>query len=121
VQAQRSVIEQMRAEARSSVGIRKTFFENARWLVLNLVFLKLHPEQGEELSLSLEERAAVSASTIEFAEALWRTCEAQGLVSRRTDAAAGEPYEQPRHFRSVFCDPADCQRLRNATLGLLAR
>ena len=103
------------------MGIRKTFFENARWLVLNLVFLKLHPEQGEELTLSPEEQAVVTDSTIEFAEALWRACEAQGLVSRRTNVAAEELYEQPRHFRSVFCDPADCQRLRNATLGLLAR
>lgn len=121
VQAQRIVVEQMRVEGRTSVGIRKAFFENARWLVLNLVFVKLHPEQGEELTLSPEVRAAISGKTIEFAEALWRACEAQGLVSRRTDAEAGESYEQPRHFRSVFCDPADCQRLRNATLGLLAR
>ena len=121
VQAQRIVVEQMRAEGRTSVGIRKAFFENARWLVLNLIFLRLLPEQGEELALSPEMRAAITSSTIEVAEALWTACEAQGLVSRRTDVAAGELYEQPKHFRSVFCDPADCQRLRNATLAVLAR
>ncbi len=121
VQAQRSVLERMRAEGRTSVGIRKTFFENARWLVLNLVFLKLHPEQGEDLTLCSEEQAAIAGSTLEIAEALWTACEKQGLVSKRTDVAAGELHEQQRHFRSVFCDPADCQRLRNATLGLLAK
>ena len=110
----------MRAEARTSVGIRKAFFENARWLVLNLIFLKLHPEQGEELALSPATRAAIADRSIEFAEVLWAACEAQGFVSRGT-TPAGEYYEQPRHFRSVFCDPADCQRLRSATLSLLAK
>lgn len=119
VQTLRVVKTAMQNNARASVGIRKAFFENARWLVLNVAFLKLHSEQGEALSLTVDEVAAISSFTIETAETLWSICESQGLVTRRTDAI-GEPYEQTRHFKSIFCDTADCQRLRNALLERLA-
>jgi hypothetical protein len=117
VQTQRLVIKAMQDNGKASTGVRKAFFQNARWLILNVIFLKLHPEQGEELSLSDSERENISRNTNEFAESLWEVCETQGFVSRRTIASA-EIFEQTRGFQSVFCSSADCERLRN---GLLAR
>ncbi|NTV12339.1 MAG: hypothetical protein HGA96_00150 [Desulfobulbaceae bacterium] len=117
IQAQRFVINAMKENGRASTGIRKTFFENSRWLVLNVIFLKLHPEQGDELQLSADEIASISRATNEYAEILWGVCEAQGLVSQRTTAGSDD-FDQPRHFRSIFSNSADCERLRN---GLLAR
>lgn len=119
VQAQRLVIKAMQDNARASNGVRKAFFENARWLVLNVIFLKLHPEQGDDLQLSGEELAAISRAANEFAEILWGVCETQGFVSQRT-TSGGDIFEQPRHFRSVFCSSADCERLRKALLSRLA-
>jgi AIPR protein len=118
VQAQRVVRESMLNSARASIGIRKAFFENSRWLVLNVLFLRLRPEQGNELSLTPEETSAIAALTIELAESLWGICIEQGFVSRRAEAI-GEPYEQTRHFRSVFSTASDCARLRNALLAKL--
>lgn len=117
VQTQRIVIEVMQANARSSIGIRKSFFESARWLILNLIFLKLHPEQGEELELSGNEVSSISTKTIDFAEILWTACETHGLVTRASASVGSEQYQQTRHFRSVFSDSADCQRLRNSVLS----
>ncbi|MBF8274501.1 MAG: AIPR protein [Magnetococcales bacterium] len=51
VQAQRCVIKTMQKSGRTSMGVRKTFFENARWVILNVLFLKLRPEQRKMLSL----------------------------------------------------------------------
>ena len=121
VQTQRVILDRMRANARSSTGIRKAFFENARWLVLNIVFLQLRPEQGEVIQLSEEEIMAAGIKAIEVAEIIWEVAEAQGLVGRRAGERTGpEPYEQTRHFRSVFCSAPDCQRLRNGALAKLA-
>ena len=119
VQAQRLVINAMQENGRASTGVRKTFFENCRWLVLNVVFLKLHPEQGDDLTLSAVERENILRIVNEYAEKLWEVCETQGFVSRGSIAGT-EIFEQVRHFRSVFCSPADCERLRNGLLALLA-
>ena len=62
VQTQRAVHERMLAEAAHSTGVRKAFFENARPLVLNLIFLRLRPEQGGVLTLTADELAAISES-----------------------------------------------------------
>ena len=110
----------MRAEARSSAGIRKAFFDNARWLVLNLVFLKLKPEQGEDLALSPHEQAAIAAARSRFGSTVERLRDPR-LGEQTPRTTSGELFDQPRHFRSVFCDPADCQRLRNATLSLFGQ
>lgn len=119
VQTQRAVIGRMRADMRASVGIRKAFFENARWLVLNLVFLQLHPEQGESLEVSSAELEAIAKKTIDISEKLWTVCETKGFVSRRAEGVDGDAYEQTRHFRSVFCSAGDCKLLRGATLAAL--
>lgn len=122
VQTQRLVIVTMQNSARASQGVRKAFFENARWLVLNLVFLKLHSEKGEDVSLTQDEKDQITRVTIDIAEILWKACESLGFVSRRTDTSPGyEIYEQPRHFRSIFCAASDCYGLRNATLSMLAQ
>lgn len=121
VQAQRSVIGQMRADRRSAVGIRKAFFEHARWLVLNIIYLQLRPEQGDAMALTQQETSQLVARTIEISEALWSACESLGYVSRRADTLGGDAYEQLRPFRSVFGNAADCERLRNATLARLPR
>ena len=122
VQTQRLVIKAMRENARASAGIRKTFFENARWLLLNVVSLKLHTEQGEVLSLSAGEEEAVTRAAIEYAEMLFESCETKGFISRRVDASSGmELYEQTRHFRSIFSTADDCQILRNALLARIAQ
>ena len=122
VQTQRLVVKTMRDNARASTGIRKAFFENARWLVLNVIFLKLHPEQGEALKLTEAEAALVTQATVEYAETLFDTCEATGFVARQVNTASGmEPYEQARHFRSIFSAAGDCQVLRNALLEQLTR
>ncbi len=122
VQTQRLVVKTMRDNARASTGIRKAFFVNARWLVLNVIFLKLHPEQGEALNLTEAEAALVTQATVEYAETLFDTCEATGFVARQVNMASGmEPYEQVRNFRSIFSAAGDCQVLRNALLAQLTR
>ncbi|MEP0753253.1 AIPR family protein [Trichocoleus sp. Lan] len=119
VQTQRLVVESMQSNARASSGVRKTFFENARWIVLNVIFLRLHPEQGDSLILTTEEIAAVSRQAVEVAEALWEVCVAQGYVTRKTIAGGTEQFEQARPFRSVFSTAPDCQVLRNSLLARL--
>lgn len=119
VQTQRLVIDTMQANARASTGVRKTFFENARWLVLNIVFLRLRPEQGDDLALSSTQAEEISRAATDLSESLWEVCESQGYVSKRS-VSGGEQYEQVRHFRSVFSDASDCKRLRDALLAKLA-
>jgi len=122
VQTRRLVVKAMQDNGRASTGIRKVFFENARWLVLNVIYLKLHPEQGEALSLTEAEIARVTQMTVEYAEALFEACEATGFITRRVNMASGmEPYEQARHFRSIFSAAGDCRVLRNALLARLAQ
>lgn len=120
VQAQRLVKGAMLNAARGSTGIRRAFFDNARWLVLNVLFQRRQPEQGNELTLTPEESEAIVSLTNELAETLWVVCEEQGFVSRRT-GTSGEPYEQTRHFRSVFSTATDCAQLRRALMAKLNR
>jgi hypothetical protein len=121
VQTRRVVVRQMKAEGRAAAaGPRKTFFENARAVVLAVIFVRMRPEQSEQLSLTADQLTAITGESIRTAEALWSACEDLGLVSRGvTDGV--EAYVTPRHFRAVFSDPADCRRLREATLARLAR
>jgi len=99
----------------TEIGVRKEFFENGRWLVLNLVFLRLHPQNGEALALTDPETSQLTRVAQEYAEALWASCQTLGLVT----AKAGGGWESTRHFRSVFSDAADCRRLRGATIASL--
>jgi hypothetical protein len=106
VQAQRVVVERMRENTRASEGKRKEFFENARWLVLHLIFLRQHPERGEELTLSSVELDALRQATDDVSEVLWPSADSLG---------------QYRHFKSIFCSVADCRHLKSTTMSRLAQ
>ncbi|AMV32140.1 AIPR protein [Pirellula sp. SH-Sr6A] len=112
VQLRRIVIERLNGE-RPAAGARREFYENARWLVLHLLFLREHLEQGETLALTEEEKARAAAQTLEIANAIWATAQEAGFVS------ATEPYTSPRHFKSVFCNAADCQKLKAGAMRKL--
>jgi hypothetical protein len=120
VQVQRAVIKVMQDNGKAEKGVRKAFFENARWVVLNVVFVKLLLEQGNDLQLTDAEREKVSQSAIKFAEELWTVCKEQGYLSL-TILGNLELYSSVRHFKSVFSDANDCDRLRNGLLARLAR
>jgi hypothetical protein len=112
VQLRRIVIERLNGE-RPAAGARREFYENARWLVLNMLFLREHLEQGETLALTNEEKARAAAQSLEIANAIWATAQEAGFVS------ATEPYTSPRHFKSVFCSAADCQKLKAGAMKKL--
>lgn len=117
VQTQRLVIKVMQDSSEAESGLRSEFFNSACWIILNVIFVKLRPEQGNDLSLTEDEADAVSRRSIEFAEELWSMCEDLGYVSRRS-LGVPDMYEAPQDFRSVFSDVSECERLRK---GLLAR
>ncbi|MEO8411805.1 MAG: hypothetical protein ABI478_14655, partial [Propionivibrio sp.] len=112
VQTQRIVKTALKS---SEAGVRKDFFENARWLVLSAIYLRLHPQLGDDLNLTSAEIAALTTAAQNYAERLWTVCEANGFVSAR----AGGGWETPRHFRSVFSTAGDCRQLRGALLANL--
>ncbi len=112
VQVRRIVIERLNGE-RPAAGARREFYENARWLVLSLLFLREDLDQGETLALTDEEKARAAGQTLEIANAIWAAAQEAGFVS------AVEPYTAPRHFKSVFCSAADCQRLKAGAMKKL--
>jgi hypothetical protein len=113
VQVQRVTAEALQT---NESGARKDFFVYGKWLVLNAVFLHLHPERGESLTLTPEERAKIIQAAQEYTEVLWTVSQSKGFVS----AKAGGGWESPRHFKSVFSAAGDCQTLRSALLAKLA-
>ncbi len=112
VQVQRMVKAALKTP---EAGIRKEFFENGRWLVLSVIFLRLRPQLGDELILTSQEGTILTQVAQEYAERLWTVCQAQGFVS----AKGGGGWEAPRHFRSVFSAASDCRQLRGALLANL--
>ena len=121
VQIQRLVIKAMQDSGRSESGVRKAFFENARWVLLNVLFIKLRLQQGNDLSLTAQEASTIAQSTLDFAEKLWGVCETNGYVTRQTLAGGAVEFQTPRHFRSVFSNPSDCRTLRGALLAELTQ
>ena len=121
VQIQRLVIKAMQDSGRSDSGVRKAFFENARWVLLNVLFIKLRLQQGNDLSLTAQEVSTIAQSTLDFAEKLWGVCETKGYVTRQTLAGSAVEFQTTRHFRSVFSNPSDCRTLRGALLAELAQ
>ncbi|MDF1659667.1 MAG: AIPR family protein [Verrucomicrobiales bacterium] len=111
VQAQRIVLDKFREFARAEPA-RKAFFENGRWQILNLIFFRIKPESGDATSLSADEIAGFSDAALTVSEEVWSACRSLGHVS----VAQGGGYTFPRHLRSVFCDPADCRRIRGEVL-----
>jgi hypothetical protein len=96
----------------TETGSRKDFFDTCRWLVLDIVFSRLHPERGNQLLLTPAEQQDVSTKAVSFAEELWNAA----LVQRLAVVVPGG-YQAPRHFRSVFSSATDCQSLRNAAMA----
>lgn len=131
VQVQRVVLSVMANGAASETGNRKTFFENARWLLLHVTFCKLQPElKRQELKLSADEIDVLTRFVQEAAEILWSICRDKGMISESantaSDASRSEKpqsekphYEQPRHFRAVFGSANDCQNLKQALMRRL--
>ena len=106
VQAKRAVIGRCQENSRASrPGKRKEFFENARWLILCIIFIRLHPERGEALLLSPAEIDAIRREADDVAEAIWTPAEPLGAL---------------RHFKSVFCSYDDCRRLKASAMATLA-
>lgn len=112
VQAQRIVKDALKT---SEAGVRKDFFENGRWLILSVIFLRLKPQLGDDLTLTAHGETTLTQAAQDYAERLWTVCQAQGFVSSR----AGGGWEVPRHFRSVFSTADDCRLLRGALLANL--
>jgi len=112
VQVRKIVIERLNGE-RPATGVRRDFYENARWLVLGLLFLRERLEQGPTLVLTKEEQAKAAEKTLEIANAVWEAAQEAGFVS------ANEPYTAPRHFKSVFCSASDCQKLKAGAMKKL--
>jgi hypothetical protein len=112
VQAQRIVKNALKT---SETGVRKDFFDNGRWLVLSVIFLRLRPQLGDDLALTAQDETTLTQAAQDYAERLWTLCQAQGFVSAR----AGGGWEVPRHFRSVFSAAADCRLLRGALMANL--
>lgn len=111
VQAARIVKEALRT---TETGVRKDFFDNCRWLILHLVFLRLHPERGEDLTLTPVDVQNISTKAVEFAETVWAVC----LTQRLVDVVPGG-FQANRHFRSVFSSATDCQTLRNGAMAAI--
>ncbi len=110
VQAQRIVLAIMGASAKAATGAAKSFYTNARWLVLAAIFNRLKPETGEALALSENERAAISAAVNDYAEKLLAQVVAKGFAGY--EAAGGmQVLNAPRDFQSVFKTQGDCQLL----------
>lgn len=114
VQTQRLVVSALDTSER---GVRRAFFTYGRWLVLNLIFLKLHPHFGESLALTPAEEQEIRAKAQEFIEIIWNICREKGFVS--LNEAGG--WDSPRHARSVFSSASDCEILRNAVLARIAQ
>lgn len=105
VQAQREVVRRCQENGRASTGKRKAFFENARWLILHIVFIRLHPERRVPLALTVDEIADIRRDVDEVAEALW---------------TAAEPLGQHRHFKTIFSNADDCRRMKGSAMTRLA-
>jgi hypothetical protein len=112
VQAKRAVVAALQ---NTETGPRKIFYANCRWLILNVIFLRLHPERGESIQLSAEELTSLTTSTQEYAEQLWNVSQSKGFVS-----AIASGWQTTKHFRSVFSSPSDCAILRSGLLSALA-
>jgi AIPR protein len=112
VQTQRLVLQVMKDNGRAETGVRKAFFENARWVLLHVVFIKCQSAQGDLLALTELEVSNIRRCAVELAERLWTVCEDQGYVSRGSES-------QVRHFRSVFSSAVDCEQLRRGLLQAL--
>jgi hypothetical protein len=121
VQAQRLLVSVIRELASTEIDpVRKAFLKASRFLLLNVLFIKVKPQQGNEMMLSSGEVVAVIESTAVLAEALWELCEQLDYVTKQQLSNGETRFELSRPFVDVFGSAADCQRLRGALLAKLA-
>lgn len=111
VQAQRIVLDNLRELARAEPN-RRQFAENGRWLILNLIFLQTHPENGETAALTVAEKSDLIDAAQTVSEDVWIACRTLGHIS----VAQAGSYSFPRHLKSVFSDKEDCRRIRGEVL-----
>jgi AIPR protein len=105
VQTMRIVVSYMTDNAKDNEDgnpRRQLFFQTARWLVLNLVFLRLRCDQGEDLTLTASEQSAISREANLISEALWE------LVQHET-----------KLFRTMFSNVNDCLSYKGRVLQQL--
>lgn len=120
VQTQRIHVQLMRNRGKTEIGVRKDFFENARWVLLNAVFVKVKPQYGDEMWLSSNEKKMIIEKAQLFSDLLWVLCEEKGYVKQQLLASGEARIESPRHLRSVFSCAEDCRQLRGMLLAQLA-
>ncbi len=114
VQTQRITIEAMQAASRASTGASRSFFSNARWIVLAAIFNRLKPDEGEAISLTAKEKTDISTAVAEYAEKLLAISVAKGFASYEVAPGGVQTLRSPRDFQSVFKTQGDCQNLLGA-------
>lgn len=114
VQAQRIVLQVMLDAARASTGASKSFFSNARWVVLAALFNRMKPEEGEALALSAKEKTDIAAAVTDYAEKLLAISVAKGFASYDIAPGGVQTLRSPRDFQSVFKTQGDCKSLLGA-------
>lgn len=114
VQVQRIVLQIMGDAARASTGAAKSFYTNARWMVLATIFKRLEPQAGEAIALSDDERGAISAAVSDYAEKLLAQAVSKGFASYDPVPGGANLLRTPRDFQSVFKTQGDCQTLFGA-------
>ena len=111
VQVQRLALHVMSGSAKASTGANKSFYTNAKWVVLAAIFNRLKPEEGEALALSGDEIAVVTAAVTDFAEKLLAQSVAKGFATYQAAPGGLQILQTPRDFQSVFKQQNDCQIL----------
>lgn len=111
VQVQRLVLQVMSDSAKASTGASKSFYTNAKWIVLTAIFNRLKPEAGEALALSGDEIAAVTAAVTDYAEKLLAQAVAKAFAAYDTGPGGLQVLQTQRDFQSVFKTQGDCQNL----------
>lgn len=111
VQAQRLVLQVMSDSAKASTGANKSFYTNAKWVVLAAIFNRLKPEAGEALALSADEIATVTAAVTDYAEKLLAQAVAKGFAAYEAAPGGLQVLKTQRDFQSVFKQQNDCQIL----------
>jgi hypothetical protein len=114
VQVQRIVLQVMRDAARANAGASRSFYSNARWIVLAALFNRMKPDEGEELALSDKEKTEIASAVTDYAEKLLEISVAKGLASYEMAPGGVQALRSLRDFQSIFKNQGDCQNLLKA-------
>ena len=114
VQVQRIVLQVMQDASRASTGASRSFFSNARWIVLAALFNRMKPDEGEALALSANEKTEIASAVTDYAEKLLAISVAKGFASYEIAPGGVQALRSPRDFQSIFKNQGDCQNLLGA-------